>query len=72
MNRALYGTILRSKLFYDKLSLELVKLKFEQNPYDKCIFNKMVNGEQLTLVFHVNELKASHKKQAVLDKFINQ
>ena len=32
----------------------------------------MVNGEQLTVVFHVNDLKALLKGQAVLDKFINQ
>ena len=67
LNRALYGTILGVKLFYNKLSLELVKLEFEQNPYNKCTFNKMVNGEQLTIVFHVDNLKASHKQQAVLD-----
>ena len=29
LNRALYGTILGAKLFYDKLSSELVKLEFK-------------------------------------------
>ena len=32
----------------------------------------MVNNEQLTVVFHVDDLKASRKEQTVLDKFINQ
>ena len=52
--------------------MELVGLGLEQNPYDKCTWNKIVNGEQLTVVFHVDDLKASHKEQAVLDEFIKQ
>ena len=72
LNRALYGTILGAKLFFDKLSAELVGLGFEQNLYDECTWNKMVNGEQLTVVFHVDDLKASHKDQTVLDEFIKQ
>ena len=62
LNRALYGTILGAKLFFDKLSSELTGLGFVQNPYDKCTWNKIVNGEQLTVVFHVDNLKASYKK----------
>ena len=31
----------------------------------------MVNGEQLTVQFHVDDLKASHKEQKVLDGFLN-
>ena len=31
----------------------------------------MVHGEQLTVQFHVNDLKASHMEQAVLDEFLN-
>ena len=52
--------------------MELVGLGLEQNPYDKCTWNKIVNGEQLTVVFHVDDLKASHKEQTVLDEFIKQ
>lgn len=72
LNRALYGKILGAKLFFNKLSSELLKLGFEQNSYDKCTWNKMVNGEQLTVVFHVDDLKALHKEQTVLDEFIKQ
>ena len=36
-----------------------------------CTFNKMVDGEQLTVQFHVNDLKASHKDQKVLDDFLD-
>ena len=32
----------------------------------------MVNGEQVTVQFHVDDLKASHKDQAVLDDFLDE
>ena len=30
------------------------------NPYNPCVFNGMKNENQLTVTFHVNNLKASH------------
>ena len=30
------------------------------NPYDTCVFNGTKNGKQLTVTFHVNNLKVSH------------
>ena len=36
-----------------------------------CTFNKMMNGEQVTVQFYVDDLKASHKDHAVLDHFID-
>ena len=35
-----------------------------------CTFNKMVNGEQITVQFHVDDLKVSHKENSVLDDFL--
>ena len=35
-----------------------------------CTFNKMVNGEQITVQFHVDNLKVSHKEQSVLEDFL--
>ena len=37
-----------------------------------CIFNKIVNGEQVTVQFHVDDLKVPHKDQAVLDDFLDK
>ena len=31
----------------------------------------MVNSEQITVQFHVDDLKVSHKDHAVLDDFLN-
>ena len=33
---------------------------FEVNPYDPCVANKMVNGKQMTICWHVDDLKVSH------------
>ena len=30
------------------------------NLYDPCVFNGMKNGKQLTVTFHVDDLKLSH------------
>ena len=51
LNKALYGTLQASQLFWERLSTLLVeKNGFECNPYDFCVVNKMVNGKQLTIV----------------------
>ena len=43
---------------------------FELHPYDPCVANKMIDGKQLTLTWHVDDLKASHVKTAVVDAFV--
>ena len=56
--KALYGTVDAAKLFYDNLSDFLVKeLSFTKNEYDSCVANKIIDGKQCTIVFHVDDLK---------------
>ena len=43
---------------------------FETNPYDWCVANKDINGSQCTIVWHVDDLKVSHKDPAGVTKFI--
>ena len=68
--QAVYGTLLGAIIFYNKLSKHLTDHGFIQNEYDMCTFNKMVNGEQITVQFHVDDLKVSHKDEAVLEDFL--
>ena len=56
-----YGTLLGAIILYNKLPKHLIDHRFTQNAYDMCTFNKMVNGEQITVQFHVDDLKVSHK-----------
>jgi hypothetical protein len=43
---------------------------FKLNPYDPCVANKQVNGEQLTVCFHVDNCKILHLTPKVVDKMI--
>ena len=67
--KALYGTVCMARLFWEKLSGKLKEWGFSMNPYDSCMANKMVNGKQLTVAWHVNDLKASHQELEVLKWF---
>jgi hypothetical protein len=60
MLKALYGTIRAALLFWLKLSNKLKEWGFTINPYDWCVANKMINGKQCTIVWHVDDLKISH------------
>ena len=42
---------------------------FEVNPYAPCVANKMVDGSQCTVAWHVDDLKVSHKDKAVVTYF---
>jgi hypothetical protein len=67
---ALYGTMVASLLYYKKFTSSLRSKAFTMNPYDPCVWNKMVNKEQLTIVFHVDDCKLSHRDPKVLDETI--
>ena len=71
LNKALYGTVQASRLFWEKLSSFLVNQHgFEQNPYDFCVVNKMINGKQFTIIWYVDDLKFSHVDSSVVTKMI--
>lgn len=56
-------------IFYNNLTEHLKNQESEMNKYDSCTFNKIVNEVQLTMQFHFDDLKASHKDKKVLDVF---
>ena len=67
--KAIYGMLVSAMLFYRKLSADLVEHGFEINPYDPCVANKMVQGKQQTVCWHIDDLKASHMDSKVNDSF---
>jgi hypothetical protein len=71
LTKAVYGTLLGAILFYQKLSKQLVDWGYEGNCYNRCTFNKMIDGHQITIQFHVDDLKISHIKQSVIDSVLN-
>ena len=54
--KALYGLLKSTLFFYQKLQDELEDMRSEVNPYDPCAANKMVNGTQMTVCWHINDL----------------
>ena len=53
-------------LFYRKWRAILEDMGFKVNPYDPCVANKIVSESQCTVVWHVGDLKVSHKDEAVV------
>ena len=69
--KALYGTVDQS--FFEDLSGFLTgDLGFERNPYDWCGVNKVINGSQCTIVWHVDDLMISHKDHHVVTEIIRR
>ena len=69
LQKALYGLMRASLLFYRKLRKELEEYVFVVNPYDPCVANKSVrDGEQLTVIWHVDDLMTSCKIDFELTK----
>jgi hypothetical protein len=57
LQKALYGLMRASLLFYRKLQKELKAYGFEINPYHPCVAKKTTyGGKQLTVVWHVDDL----------------
>ncbi len=63
LQKYLYGCLKRTLLFYKKLVSDLTSADFTVNPYDPCVANKRFNCKQMTVLWHVNNLKISHETQ---------
>ena len=72
LKKALYGCLKSAILFYRKVSINLTTMGFKIKFYDPCVANKMVGGKQLTVCWHVDDLKISHVDKHVVTKFITK
>jgi hypothetical protein len=67
LKKALYGTLKAALLFCAPLK----KWGFKINPYDWwCVANKMIDGKQCTIVWHVDDLKISHVRPNMVTSVI--
>ena len=66
LSKALYGMLRAALLFYKRLRSNLEGMGFEVNPYDPYVVNKMVNGKQITICWHVDKLKVSHVEKSAV------
>ena len=71
--KALYGTMRAALLFWKLLvSKLLVSWGSKINPYNWCVANKMINGKQCTILWHLDDLQISHVDAAVNTKVIKR
>ncbi len=66
LEKAVYGMMKSALLFYWKLVADLKSIGFEVNPYDPCVANKIINGKQMTICWHVDSLFQGHADPAVV------
>ena len=57
-------------LFYMKLWKELKKSGFTCNSYDPQVANAIVKGSKMIIIWHVHDLKISHKNQRAVVQMI--
>jgi hypothetical protein len=70
LQKALYGCLRSALLFYLKFVGDIESQGFTINPYDPCIANKVINGKQFTVVWHVDDIKMSHVDEKEVSKLI--
>ncbi len=70
LQKAMYGLMRASLLFYRKLRKEFEQYGLVINPYDPCLANmETKSGKQLTVVWHLDDLMASCEDDFELTKF---
>jgi hypothetical protein len=70
MLKAIYDMLQSSLLYYKKFQKDIESIGFKVNLYDPCVATQMVNGNQHTVTWHVNDLKSSLIDSKVNDKFL--
>ncbi len=71
LQKALYGLMRASLLFYRKLQKEFEAYGLQVNLYNPCMANmETKSGKQLTMIWHGDNLMASCKEDFKLTKFL--
>ena len=60
LKKAIYRCLKLAFLIYERLLADMRVKEFELNPYGPCVVNKIIGGKQITVYWHVDELKVSH------------
>ena len=72
LSKALYGMLKAVLLFYKRLRFDFEEMGFMVNPYGPCVASMMVNGDQITVCWHVDYLNISHRDEEVVSAFAIQ
>ena len=71
LDKALYGCVQSALLWYHTFTSELMTQGFKLNRYDPCVANKMIDGNQCTICWYVDDTKVSHKSEKVVTDVLN-
>jgi len=72
LKKALYGMLQAVLLFCKLLSSKLQERGYVINPYNWCVANKIIDGKQCTIVWHMGSLKISHMSLDVVTDVIRK
>jgi len=74
MMKALYGMMVSSLLYYKKFLKDIESVGLEVNPYDMCVANRIINGRQNTITWHLAmriESSMYEFLDCLKDKYVN-
>ena len=73
LRKAMYGCLKAARLWWEELSEYLVEVMgFKLNQYNCCVANKMIKNDQCTIIWHVDDLKITHKDCSVVEEVIKK
>ena len=55
----LYRMMITSILYYKMDKKDIESIRFEVNPYNVCVANRMVSGKQHAVTWHMDDVKTS-------------
>ncbi|MFN9903150.1 MAG: reverse transcriptase domain-containing protein, partial [bacterium] len=62
-----------ARLFYDDLNRTIQEdMKFKQNQYDPCVYNRIVGEDTITIRIHVDDLKVSCRSKKLLEETVDR
>ena len=70
--KALYGCVKSALLWYELFTRSLKEMGFVLNPYDPCVANCIIDGEQCTVTWYVDDNKISHVNPTVVTSIIER
>ena len=70
LDKALYGLVESARLWYEDVSGTLISDGFIANPYDSCVFNKNVDGEQSAIVVYVDDCLITSRNKATINTLL--
>ena len=69
--RAAYGLSESSGLWFLEVSKFLKSIGFIENPVAPCVFNKIINEYQATILLYVDDMLIAHKSKRVVDSIMD-